>query len=134
MFFVYLMWWIFGFFTHSFCVCLISVLLMYFMFYSCFNFMYSRSHLGWNFWMLFQSAKLKARMPPLPRFSEKRRSSFELWALKELSKMSPQVGSAVLCINDCKHWTVCVIHIIFGNSLPKKAHQYEWTHMCVFWF
>ena len=40
-------------------------------------------------------SKLKARTSLLPRFSEKRRSSFELWALKELSKMSPQVGLAV---------------------------------------
>jgi len=45
--------------------------------------------------MLFQSSKLKARTPVLPRFNEKRRSSFELWALKELSKMSPHVGQAV---------------------------------------
>ena len=39
-----------------------------------------------------QSSKLKARTSLLPRFSEKRRSSFDLWALKQLSKMSPQVG------------------------------------------
>jgi len=31
----------------------------------------------------------------VPRFSRKRRSSFELWALKELSKMSPHVALAV---------------------------------------
>jgi len=34
-------------------------------------------------------------MSLLPRVSEKRRSSFELLALKQYSKMSPQVGSAV---------------------------------------
>ena len=45
---------------------------------------YSQSHLGWHFRMLFQSSKLKAWTSLLPRFSEKRRSSFELWALKEL--------------------------------------------------
>jgi len=45
--------------------------------------------------MLFQKSKLKARTILLPRFSEKRRSSFDLWALKELSKMSPHVGLAV---------------------------------------
>jgi len=44
---------------------------------------------------IFESSKLKARTSLLPRFSEKRRSSFELWALKQHSKMSPQVGSAV---------------------------------------
>ena len=41
----------------------------------------SRSHLGWHFRMLFQSSKLKARTSLLPRFSETRRSSFELSVL-----------------------------------------------------
>ena len=45
--------------------------------------------------VIFESSKLKARTSLLPRFSEKRRSSFELWALKQRSKMSPQVGLAV---------------------------------------
>ena len=53
--------------------------------------MYSQSHLGCH----FESSKLKAQTSLLPRFSEKRRSSFELWALKQHSKMSPQVGLAV---------------------------------------
>ena len=44
---------------------------------------------------IFESSKLKARMFLLPRFSEKRRSSFELLASKQNSKKSPQVGSAV---------------------------------------
>jgi len=44
---------------------------------------------------IFESSKLKAWTSLLPRFSEKRRSSFELWALKRYSKISPQVGSAV---------------------------------------
>jgi len=57
---------------------------------------YSLFHLGWHLWMLFQSSKLKARRTSLlPRFSEKRPSSFELWAVKELSKMSHQMGWAV---------------------------------------
>jgi len=47
-----------------------------------------------HFRMLFQSSKLSSNVF-LPRFSEKRRSSFELWALKELSKISPQVGLAL---------------------------------------
>jgi len=38
-------------------------------------FMYSQSRLGWHFWML----KIKARTSLLPRFSENRRWSFELW-------------------------------------------------------
>jgi len=45
---------------------------------------------------IFESSKLKARTSLLPRLSKKRRSNFELWALKQHSKMSPQVGSAVL--------------------------------------
>ena len=46
------------------------------------------SHLGRHFRIPFQSSKMKARTSVLPRFSGKRRSSFELWALKELSKIS----------------------------------------------
>jgi len=73
---------------------------------------YSRSRLGWHFRMLFQSSKLKARTSLLPRFSEKRRSSSELWALKQHSKMSPQVGLAVLwmiyyeCVNVYYEWHI----------------------------
>ena len=49
-----------------------------------------------HFRMLFQSSKLEARTSLLSRFSVKRPSSFELWALKELSKMSPHVRLTVL--------------------------------------
>jgi len=56
---------------------------------------YSQSHVGWHFWKLFQSSKLKDRTSLFTETWQKRRSSFELWALKQLSKMSPQVGSAV---------------------------------------
>jgi len=45
---------------------------------------------------IFERSKLKARTSLLPRFSEKRRSSFELRALKLYSKISPQVGLAVM--------------------------------------
>jgi len=48
---------------------------------------------------IFESSKLKARTSLLPRFSEKRRWSFELWALKQHSKMSPQVGLAVALVS-----------------------------------
>ena len=44
---------------------------------------------------IFESSNLKARTSLLPHFNEKRRSSFELWALNQHLKMSPQVGSAV---------------------------------------
>jgi len=53
---------------------------------------YSPSHLGWHFRKLFKSSKLKARMSLFTETRQKRRSSFELWALKQHSKMSPQVG------------------------------------------
>jgi len=46
---------------------------------------YSQSH-GCD---IFESSKLKGRTSLLPRFSEKRRSSSELLALKQHSKMSP---------------------------------------------
>jgi len=44
---------------------------------------------------IFGSSNLKARTSLLPRFSKKRLSSFELWASKQHSKISPQVGLAV---------------------------------------
>jgi len=62
--------------------------------------------------VIFESSKLKARTSLLPRFSEKRRSSFELWALNQQSKMSPQVGLAVhtqtrvLCLYQRWLWLV----------------------------
>ena len=48
---------------------------------------FSLSHFRWHIRMLFQSSKLEARMSILPSFSEKRRLSFEFWALKRHSKM-----------------------------------------------
>jgi len=50
----------------------------------------------------FESSKLKAWTSLLPCFSEKRIWSSELWALKQHSKMSPQVGSAVLAVTVLK--------------------------------
>ena len=44
---------------------------------------------------IFESSKVKVRTTLLPGFSENRRSSIESWALKQDSKMSPQVGLAV---------------------------------------
>jgi len=56
---------------------------------------YSRSHWEWHFRILFERSTLKILTSLWPRFSEKRGWSFELWALKELSKMSPHVRFAV---------------------------------------
>jgi len=58
--------------------------------------LYSQSHLGWHFRELFKSSKLKARKALFTEMWQKRRSSFELWALKEHSKISHQVGLAVM--------------------------------------
>ena len=60
-----------------------------------FIYMYSQSHLKRHFRKLFQRSKLKAWTSLFTETWQKRRSSFELWALKQLSKMSHQVGSAV---------------------------------------
>ena len=56
---------------------------------------YTRGTANLTWGDIFEISKLKARTSLLPRFSEKRGSSFELWALKQHSKMSPQVGLAV---------------------------------------
>ena len=61
---------------------------------------YSQSHLGWHVRKLFHSSKLKARTFLFTETWQKRRSSFQLWASKELSKMLPQVSSAVQPKND----------------------------------
>jgi len=71
---------------------------------------YSQSHLGCHF------RKLKARTSLLPRFNEKRRSSFELGDLKQHSKMSPQVGLAVPATCDvcgCVGIHVCIYVCMF---------------------
>ena len=46
---------------------------------------YSQSHLGWHFRMLFQSSKLKARKSLFSEMWQKRRSSFELWAFENVT-------------------------------------------------
>jgi len=53
---------------------------------------YSWSPLGMS---LLRARGFKARTSLLPRFGEKGRSSFELWALYQRSRESPQVGWAV---------------------------------------
>ena len=58
------------------------------------TFLSCTAHPTWG--VIFESSKLKARKSLLPRFSEKRRSSFELWASKQHSQMSPHMGLAVL--------------------------------------
>ena len=58
---------------------------------------YSQSHLGWHFRMLFQSSKLKARTSLFLLKRGKR----DVRALSfELSKMSPEVGLAVFQLTE----------------------------------
>jgi len=78
---------------------------------------YSQSHL----WCHFR--KLKAGTSLLPRFSGKRRSSFELCALKELSKMSTQVDSAVIKTTSIKPKTT--------TKKPKNQNQIFDRHTVV---
>ena len=68
---------------------------------------------------IFESSKLKAPTCLLAHFSEKRRSSFELWALKQHSKMSPQVGSAVHATHSATH---C-------NTLQHTATHPTWDRL-----
>ena len=54
---------------------------MHFLMYFSQHLMYSQSHVGWHFRMLFQSSKLAARRSLFTETWQKRRWSFELWAL-----------------------------------------------------
>ena len=94
---------------------------------------YSQSHLGWQFRMLFQSSKLKARLSLFTETWQKRRSSFEL------SKMSPQVGLGVSPYQYVVRWlTGCVAGIPrvyihtqhIYNSYTYRTHIY--TNMCIY--
>jgi len=87
--------------------------------------------------VIFESSTLKARTSLLPRFDEKRRSSFELWALKQHSKMSPQVGLAVPQIH--VFWCRCIgcIRLMYIYSdVHQSRRQQSWqakslyTSMC----
>jgi len=58
---------------------------------------YSRSHLGWKFRMLFQSSKLNARTSLFTETWQKRRLSFELWAFENVTT------SGIGCIYASSH-------------------------------
>jgi len=76
---------------------------------------------------IFESSKLKARTSLLPHFSQKRRWSFELSALKQHSKMPTQVGSAVryTVLNVLQCFVVCcnVFAMIWGASFIAMIKQ-----------
>jgi len=84
----------------------------------------------------FESSKLKARTSLLPYFNEKRRSSFELRALKKHSKMSPQVGLAVpVTIESVTICDICDQNVTKPVSLkkPKKKQRYKFGHISSLW-
>ena len=62
---------------------------------------YSRSHLGWHFRMLFQSSKLKARTSLFTETWQKRRSSFELWTLENVTPS----GICYICLFESRVFT-----------------------------
>ena len=76
---------------------------------------------------IFESSKLKARTSLLPCFSEKRHSTFELWALSfELSKMSPQVELAV----PPQMW----IHNLIHTDANTNTHIELFLDLCAIFF
>jgi len=86
---------------------------------------------------IFASSKLKARTSLLPRFSEKRRSCFELWALIQHSKMSPRVGLAVSCdararVSD-SHTSLTHVSDMYQTSIHKHVSDMYVTHCDCLW-
>jgi len=86
-----------------------------------------------NWGDIFESSKLKARTSLLARFSENRRSSCELWALKQHSNVSHQMGLAVVfkMSSELRFSKVSSIVIVFSklrSELTSKnhGHTYEW--------
>jgi len=87
--------------------------------------------------MLFQSSKLKAWASLLLHFSEKSHSSFALWALKELSKMSPHVGLAVPWIKGLRSllsisirlWVLGFTFTSFALLFWKETYSLSTTYL-----
>jgi len=71
--------------------------------YVCHTGNYSLSHLQWHFGKLFPTLEAKTRMSLLPRFSEKRPTSFEIRALKQLSKILLQMGHSITLHHTAAH-------------------------------
>jgi len=87
------------------------------------SYMYSRSHLGWHFRMLFQSSKLKARTSLFTETCQKRHSSFELWAFENVSPSG--IGCTIGTCGTYMHVNICsFMHICWYG---------EDTFTCVCW-
>ena len=71
---------------------------------------------------VFESSELKARTSLLPRSSGKVRSSFELLALKQHSKMSPRVGLAVYGLSLRQRLTLFVVFSLGGISSKHRRY------------
>jgi len=86
-----------------------------------------------------QSSKLKAWKSLSTETWQKRRSSFELWALKQHSKMSPQVGQAV-CLyttsfytNRCILLYLDVLPAIYKHNCTYAYKDTKYTsHVCLY--
>ena len=96
--------------------------------------MYSRSHLGLHFGMLFQSSKLKARTSLFSETWQKRRSSFEVWAFENVT---PSGIGCTHILQICWHvWKplVCISVVIdllavWRHNKPKtKKPKTKCTH------
>jgi len=64
---------------------------------------YSWSHLGWHFRMLFQGSKLESQICHVSVIRDVRRSSFNHWVLKELSKMPLHMELPVIKATSIKY-------------------------------
>jgi len=95
--------------------------------YETMSHMYSQSHLGWHFRMLFQSSKSKARTSLLLRFSEKSHSTFEIWAFENFTPrgIGCTCGAYMshICVYEAPVWVMSVYIYI--------SHLYESCLMCV---
>ena len=80
---------------------------------------YSQSHFGWHFPLLFQSSKLKAWTSLCTETWQKRRSSFELWAFENDTPSGVGCTYTWQCIHMAVHthgsaYTWQCIHMALG--------------------
>jgi len=79
---------------------------------------YSQTHVGWHFRMLFQSSKPKARTSLFLCFRQKRRSSFQLAALKNVTPNG--IGCTA---------SFCLFVCLFHHSISTTTFGF-WILVC----
>ena len=79
---------------------------------------YSRSHLGWHFRMLFRSSKLKAWSSLFAEMWQKRCSNFELWAFK--NDTPSEIGCTFISFMDC------ILSIVRFNVCWSSSQNSFW--------